>query len=163
MDAHSANSAPSTDAVAGLDRRLRWSPWSRCESSFGMLLVPSLPGVYVLAEQVLAPGEAPSLGEKRMLAVLSVASADDLAISLSRLFTLASPLRDRLMTSRCYIRYAVLPDLAQRQAVCAALDNWLSDAAAGLPMSAAPNDFGRERGSDRHAGVHPPSPLPAGF
>ena len=160
MDTHSANFATSSDAA--LDRRPKWSPWSRIESSFGLLLVPSLPGVYVLAEQVLAPGESPALGEKRMLAVLSVAAADDLAIALSRLFTVVSPLRDRLLASRCYIRYAVVTDPVQRQAVCAALDNWLSDAAAGLPMSAAPNDFGHER-SDRHAGVHPPASFPAGF
>ena len=32
--------------------RVQWSSWSRCESSFSMLLVPHRPGIFALAEEV---------------------------------------------------------------------------------------------------------------
>jgi len=38
-------------------RRLQWSRWFRCESSFSLLLVPSAAGVYALGEEIVAPGE----------------------------------------------------------------------------------------------------------
>ena len=41
--------------------RLQWSKWSRCESSFGVLLVPSKPGLFALAEEQSVEHE---LGEK---------------------------------------------------------------------------------------------------
>jgi hypothetical protein len=47
----------------GLDRpidprRLQWSRWSRCDSPHSLLVVPSKPGIFALAEEVidLAPG-----------------------------------------------------------------------------------------------------------
>jgi hypothetical protein len=33
-------------------RRLNWSPWFRCELSLDLLLVPSAPGIFTLAEEV---------------------------------------------------------------------------------------------------------------
>jgi len=53
--------------VAVDHRRLQWSRWFRCESSFSLLLVPSAAGIYTLGEEILAPGEIH--GGKRMLAV----------------------------------------------------------------------------------------------
>lgn len=45
----------------GLDRpvdyrRLRWSRWFRCESHHSLLLVPSKPGVFALAEEITSVG-----------------------------------------------------------------------------------------------------------
>src|SRR5579864_9586626 len=34
-------------------RRLRWSRWFRCESHHSLLFVPSKPGVFALAEEVM--------------------------------------------------------------------------------------------------------------
>ena len=41
-------------------RRLRWSRWFRCESHHSLLFVPSKPGVFALAEEImdLGPGKA---------------------------------------------------------------------------------------------------------
>ena len=63
-------------------RRLQWSKWFRCESSFSLLLVPGQPGIFALGEEVVAPGELPSAGGKRMLALFQIAEADDLAVAL---------------------------------------------------------------------------------
>jgi hypothetical protein len=132
------------------EHKVRWSAWFRCESSFSLLLVPGQPGVYVVGEEVIAPGEVASLGARRMLAVLEVGATDDLARALSRLFTAASAVRDRLLNARCFMRFAQVSDPAQRQAVCAALQNWLAGAA-------------HAAGEARREGVASPSPLPAGF
>ena len=56
--------------------RLDWSRWSRCESSFNLLLTPHQPGIFALAEEIV---DATVSGGKRMLAVLEVASAEDLS------------------------------------------------------------------------------------
>src|SRR5580704_11791420 len=39
-------------------RRLRWSRWFRCESHHSLLFVPSKPGVFALAEEVIDFGAA---------------------------------------------------------------------------------------------------------
>ena len=38
-------------------RRLKWSRWFRCESPHSLLFVPSQPGVFALAEEVLNCGK----------------------------------------------------------------------------------------------------------
>jgi hypothetical protein len=45
---------------------MNWSRWFHCESSFGLLLVPSQPGVFALAEEVV---QAVGVQSRRMLAV----------------------------------------------------------------------------------------------
>jgi hypothetical protein len=101
---------------------MNWSRWFHCESSFGLLLVPSQPGVFALAEEVVQPGPA----SRRMLAVFEVAEADDLSRAMSRLFAAGNPLREKLLQGRCYIRYAIAPSIADRRAAATALKNWLS-------------------------------------
>lgn len=166
-----------------LDSRLEWSRWWRLQSSFGLALTPSQPGVYALAEEVIAPGEAGvpdgpgvgPLGSKRMLALFQVAAAEDLARALDRLFTPASPLRERIEAGRCFVRYAVVPDPAQRQAVSVALENWLAASSetasavvqglAGEPLPvAAPQARGAtpQPAEARKISAAPPA-LPAGF
>lgn len=102
---------------------MNWSRWSRCESSFELLLVPSQPGVFALAEEVVQPAGPES---RRMLAVFEVNEAEDLSRSLSRLFAVGSPWRERMAKTRCYVRYALAPSIADRRAAAAALRNWLS-------------------------------------
>src|SRR5215469_3228634 len=41
-------------------RRLQWSRWFRCESHHSLLLVPSKPGVFALAEEVMNLGSTPA-------------------------------------------------------------------------------------------------------
>ncbi|SRR6266481_2069533 len=101
---------------------MTWSRWFRCESSFGLLLVPSQPGVFALAEEIVEPaGDAVC----RQLAVFEIDESEDLVRSLSRLFTAVSPWRDRLASIRCYMRYSVIPGRQERSVAVMALRNWL--------------------------------------
>lgn len=99
---------------------MNWSRWFRCESSFGMLLVPNQPGVFALAEEIVSPPNG-----RRMLAVFEIDETDDLALSLSRLFAIGSPWRVKLSEGRCFARYSVAPSLADRRAATQALKQWL--------------------------------------
>jgi acyl-CoA reductase-like NAD-dependent aldehyde dehydrogenase len=102
---------------------MNWSRWFRCESSFGLLLVPAQPGIYALAEEIVQPAGPSS---RRMLAVFEVDETEDLARALSRLFTAASPWRERLAEGRCYLRYAVADNAEERRGAASALKNWLN-------------------------------------
>lgn len=142
-------------AQHGFERlALSWSKWFRCESSFSLLLVPDSPGIYAIAEEVLAPGESASHGGKRLLAMVQFAETDNLARSLSRLFTLASPLYERIAEGRCLLRYAMVEDEAARKAACAALQSWLAASAEAVAPAPEPRTGNAE--------MEPP-PLPAGF
>jgi hypothetical protein len=102
---------------------MNWSRWFHCESSFGLLLVPSQPGVFALAEEVVqAVGEQ----SRRMLAVFEVAEAEDLSRAMSLLFATGSPWREKMAQAKIYVRYAIAPSIADRRAAAAALKNWLS-------------------------------------
>jgi len=102
---------------------MNWSRWFHCESSFGLLLVPSQPGVFALAEEVVqAVGEQ----SRRMLAVFEVAEAEDLSRAMSRLFAAGSPWREKMAQEKVYVRYAIAPSIADRRTAAAALKNWLS-------------------------------------
>src|SRR5260370_17643150 len=86
---------------------MNWSRWFRCESSFGLLLVPKQPGIYALAEEIAQPAGPYS---RRMLAVFEVEETDDLARALSRLFALGGPWRQKLTEKGCYILSVVPPE-----------------------------------------------------
>ena len=46
-------------------RRLRWSRWFRCDSHHSLLAVPSKPGVFAVAEEIMDFGQnADSVGRK---------------------------------------------------------------------------------------------------
>ena len=132
------NPAAQRLAIEQGEERPHWSSWSRCESSFSLLLVPHKPGVYALAEEVIDAGSQ----SRRMLAMFAVTQSDDLARSISQLFMSGHPLRERLGQCRCFVRYAVISDPAQRQSIAQALERWLSQA------------------SDRAAELAPPSLQP---
>jgi hypothetical protein len=135
---------------------LQWSKWFRCETSFSLLLVPEQPGVYAVAEEILAPGESAAARGKRELTLIQFAKAENLARALSRLFTPASPLYQRIAAGGCFLRYAVVEDEATRQTVCATLQAWLAASAEVLTPTA-----GTEHRLDK--GELQPPPLPAGF
>ncbi len=102
---------------------MNWSRWFYCESSFGLLLVPSQPGVFALAEEVV---QAVGVQSRRMLAVFEVAEAEDLSRAMSRLFAAGSPWREKMAQAKVYVRYAIAPSIADRRAAATALKNWLS-------------------------------------
>jgi hypothetical protein len=191
----------------GLDRpvdprRLQWSRWFRCDSTHSLLTVPSKPGIFALAEEVMNLGptethggtdafvrpaeqssatassattvdgstsrvghdrerhdrerydreghdfsradttakpETASAAEgsvRRMLAVLQFSEDDDMAFTLDRMFTRINPMRDRLTSGRCFLRFVVIEDESQRRSICAALNQWMmnsAEKATGLP------------------------------
>jgi hypothetical protein len=104
-------------------RRVQWSRWFRCVDSFSVVLMSSKPGVFALGEEVVPP----ATGGKRMLALFQISDAEDLGMALGRLFLPGSPERDRLAAGRCFARYAVIEDAAQRHATCTALQRWQSE------------------------------------
>ncbi len=144
----------------GLDRpidpgRLQWSRWFRCDSPRSLLVVPSKPGIFAIAEEVAAfcgatehrsrnpersegSPEFDELGSesKRMLAVLQFSEDDDMAFTLDRMFTRENPMRARLGSGRCFLRFVVIRDESQRRSICSALNQWMvssAEKASGLP------------------------------
>jgi hypothetical protein len=118
-------------------RRLQWSRWFRCESHHSLLFVPSKPGVFVLAEEIVPGGPGPyacpdehssadSVSEpRRMLAVAQLFEADDMAFVLDRLLSRYNPMRGRLESGRYFLRFVVIEDQAQRQGIYTALNQWI--------------------------------------
>ena len=107
-------------------RRLQWSKWFRCESSFSVLLAPCQPGIFALGEEIVSPGEA---GSKRMLALFHIAEAGDISLALGSMFLPGSLLRERLESGRCFTRYAVIENAAERAQAVAALQQWMTSSA----------------------------------
>ena len=174
-------------------RRLQWSRWFRCDSPHSLLVVPSKPGIFAIAEEVMdlgignahvgtavlgcpaerssavassAPTALPGTGRegydareghdfsravtaaknstasaaeiptRRMLAVLKFSEDDDMAFTLDRMFTCVNPMRARLSSGRCFLRFVVIEDQAQRFSICTALNQWMlasTEKATGLP------------------------------
>jgi hypothetical protein len=122
---------------------------------------------------------------KRMLAVLQFSEDDDMAFTLDRMFTCINPMRARLASGRCFLRFVVIEDQDQRRSICSALNQWMlssSEKASGLPgafsssvelttagaASAAPLGMDNSPAHlipDSGAGknLHCPQPLPSGF
>ena len=173
-----------SDSLAryGLDRpvdprRLQWSRWFRCDSPHSLLLVPSKPGIFAVAEEVMdlgseghvepppfagnehagataigtkhvgtaalgCPAERSSaacavetsapvaeVGSRRMLAVLQFSEDDNMAYVLDRMFSHINPLRSRLHSGNCFVRFVIVEDQQQRRAICAALNQWMRNSA----------------------------------
>jgi hypothetical protein len=117
-------------------RRLQWSRWFRCESQHSLLLVPSKPGVFALAEEIMSsaasgaqtPG-ASAAEDRRMLAVSQFFEDDDMAFVLDRMFSRSHPMRARLESGSYFVRFVVIEDQAQRQSICNALNQWIANSA----------------------------------
>lgn len=175
--------APEQPIATSVQAPLAWSGWFRCRSSLSLALAPHLPGVFALAEEVVAADDKAAEARKRMLALLQVSATDDLAQAFGRLFVPSSPLRERLGAGRCFVRYAIVPDPSQREAVYVALLHWLaasSEIATGMTQSELPlgcptsrgiQDLGPLPEACADAPSHPkngdrpgpPPPFPAGF
>ena len=135
-------------------RRLQWSRWFRCESPHSLLIVPSKPGVFALAEEIVdfdtatarvATGASPvsrTLSEakgsgsapeaepaRRMLAVTQFFEDDDMAFVLDRMLSHQNPMRARLASGRYFVRFVEIHDDAQRHSICAALNQWILSSA----------------------------------
>jgi hypothetical protein len=205
-----------TESLArhGLDRpidprRLQWSRWFRCDSPHSLLVVPSKPGIFAIAEEVMEfgndhrtndhgtidreghdfsrvektpPGAAALAAEatRRMLAVVQFCEDDDMAFTLDRMFTRINPMRERLTSGRCCLRFVVVEDQAQRRSVCNALNQWMissAEKASGMPaeflssLELARTQFPatdivhaprhQDFGSDKN--LHCSQPFPSGF
>jgi hypothetical protein len=132
-------------------RRLQWSRWSLCDSLHSLLVVPSKPGIFAIAEEVAAfggvtenvgtaalgcPGTDLAAEGKRMLAVLQFSEDDDMAFTLDRMFTKPNPMRERLTSGCCFLRFVVIEDEDHRRSICSALNQWLlssAEKASGIP------------------------------
>jgi hypothetical protein len=174
-------------------RRLQWSQWFRCRDSFSFLLAPCKPGLFALGEEMVAPGELAVGDGKRMLALFQISEAGDLGMALGRLFLPGNPQRERLSSGRCFARYVVIEDAAQRRSAYAALQQWMAssaEASTGIAQKAgfvSGHDFSRaaspatsisalaavsadwadaseaSESSNNQAQIGPPSPIPSGF
>jgi hypothetical protein len=171
--------------IANFDHlRLQWTSWFRCESSFSVLLAPAKPGIFALGEEVVPPMEsvelrAPSPVGKRMLGLFHISDTDDLGMTLGRLFLPGSPLRERLATGRCFARYAVVEDPAQRQTATAIFQRWMQESAetaSGIEHEAHRSSkvveinksstsfaWGMEVQERETEEIKHPQPLPSGF
>ncbi len=61
----------------------------------------------------------------RVLALFQFTPSDSMAYTLDRLFTQPSPLRPRLASGRCHLRYVVLENESERRNIAATLNQWL--------------------------------------
>jgi hypothetical protein len=71
-----------------------------------------------------------------MLAVLQFSEDDDMAFTLDRMFTCVNPMRARLASGLCFLRFVVIEDQDQRRGICNALNQWMlssAEKASGLP------------------------------
>jgi hypothetical protein len=109
----------STATVQTQEVRLHWSRWFHCESSFNLMLVPNRPGIFAVAEETITGGN------RRDLNVIQLAAADDLFHALNRLYAHDCPLREKLEKTRCFLRYAEVPDPKIRTELLAELRQWL--------------------------------------
>jgi len=112
--------------------RLQWSRWFHCDSSFSVLLAPAKPGIFALAEEIVPTEEpvgarASSPVQKRMLALFEIKETDDIGMALGRLFLPGNTLREKLETGRCFARYAVIEDSAERSAAYKIFERWLNE------------------------------------
>ena len=65
-------------------RRLQWSHWFRCESHHSLLVVPSKPGVFALAEEVMDLASAPDHGGTEASSVPRSLSEAKASVSVRR-------------------------------------------------------------------------------
>jgi hypothetical protein len=156
-------------------RRLQWSKWFRCESSFSVVLAPSKPGVFALGEEILLPGETlATTSGKRMLALFRIADAEDLGMALGRMFLPGNPEREKLAQGHCFVRYAVIEDAVQRQSAYTALQQWMatssetasdvsSEVTAHTFPSVSSQDPKASDGDPPQAQIDPEHPLASGF
>src|SRR5438552_11513922 len=72
-------------------------------------------------------GTAEPARVKRMLALLEIRETDDIGMALGRLFLPGNPLREKLEAGKCFTRYAVIEDSAERAAANRIFQRWMLD------------------------------------
>jgi hypothetical protein len=136
-------------------RRLHWSRWFRCESHHSLLFVPSRPGVFAIAQEIMndagaadapvrpvseasgtfpisgaeAESRKPAAEPRRMLAVTQFFEADDMAFVLDRMLSRPNPMQARLASGRYFVRFVVIEEASQRRTISSALNQWMISAA----------------------------------
>jgi hypothetical protein len=65
-------------------RRLQWSRWFRCESHHSLLVVPSKPGVFALAEEIMDIGNAHVDAHVATAAKPALSTVEEAALNLSK-------------------------------------------------------------------------------
>jgi len=113
-------------------RRLRWSRWFRCQSHHSLLIVPSKPGVFALAEEIVPAStdvrDETVPAQRPMLAVTQFFADDDMAFVLDRMLSRENPMRGRLVSGRYFLRFVIIEDEGQRRSICNALNQWIAGA-----------------------------------
>jgi hypothetical protein len=132
-----------------------WSPWVPLESKL-CLTAPSQPGIFVVAERMVASG----LTRPVALATLKISQTPDLGVEMARLCD-QSPLRERIATGLCLVRFATVVDDAQRVSACAALQQWFTHAPEILPGKFSAEPLLASSAHQHQPGN--PAPLPSGF
>ena len=100
-----------------------------------------------------------------MLALFRISEAEDLGMTLGRLFLPGAPDRDGFAAGNCFLRYAVIEDAAQRRAAYSALQQWLTSSAETISgVGADPlRSAEMEQKEVTQSNIGPPAPLPSGF
>ena len=144
-------------------RRLHWSQWIPCHNVLSLAVVPSQPGLFALAEEVAGVGEVPAAGAKRMLALFEISETGDLGKALGRLFLPGSPEGKMLAAKRCFARYTVIEDDAQRASAYAVFKRWMASSAETAQGFNAPSDASVGSSNNKDGPLEPVEPLAVGF
>jgi hypothetical protein len=65
-----------------------------------------------------------------MLALLEIRETDDIGMALGRLFLPGNPLRERLAAGKCFARYSVIENPAERAAAYKIFQRWMQESTA---------------------------------
>jgi hypothetical protein len=135
-------------------QRLQWSSWLPCQQGLSFLRIPDKAGIFALAEELIGPGESAATGGKGMMAIYRISETEELGLALARLFLPRSPECERFATRRCFARYTVIEDAAQRQIALAAFQQW---------MTAMTDPRPEPQNGNEAPMFESPAPLPTGF
>jgi hypothetical protein len=64
-----------------------------------------------------------------VLALFQIAETDDVGMALGRLFLPGNPLRERLAAGKCFARYTVIEDPAERAVAYGIFQRWMQESA----------------------------------
>jgi hypothetical protein len=107
-----------------------WTRWFHCESSFDLSLVPQGPGLFAVGREVESG---------KRLDILKVEDSDNLFRSLNQFFSASCPPESQHGEGHVLVKYANVPNAADRQATLAQLRCWLDDQ--GETSSPAVDEF----------------------
>jgi hypothetical protein len=101
-----------------------------------LLFVPSKPGVFAIAEEIMdldtptsQTANLTDSASRRMLAVTQFYEAEDMAFVLDRMLSHQNPMRSRLESGRYFVRFVVIEELSQRNSITSALNQWIISSA----------------------------------